>query len=268
MSKNFYIGNGNIAREGQDIYVGVNGVARKVKSGYVGVNGVARKFWPEVTQIWYVWDRYRVITTYRWDKSNTAGEETTIKTYVDEDLGGIHRTDFYVGNSDIYIAYDGGTAGRDVGYYLFAGTPFLWTDGERYISSGHSLMYYIKSSPPENTTPYYTAYRIRKGRYLEFYLTRQNGYIYTDANYFVEEKVTTIKGTFIEYVYSKESNAYPNGGMLIDEKNYPYYYSNKTITDQVKGEFYSTVTSLNPSAYPNNGIQGNYWYVYKGTQIK
>lgn len=58
MSKNFYIGNGNIAREGQDIYVGIDGVARKVKSGYVGVNGKARKFWPSTI---YVWKRYTTV---------------------------------------------------------------------------------------------------------------------------------------------------------------------------------------------------------------
>lgn len=44
MSKKWYIGVNNVAREVKHPYIGVNNVARKVKNGYVGVSGVAREF--------------------------------------------------------------------------------------------------------------------------------------------------------------------------------------------------------------------------------
>lgn len=42
MSKNFYLGVGNVARQVKDVYVGVKGVARRIYAGYIGIDGVAR----------------------------------------------------------------------------------------------------------------------------------------------------------------------------------------------------------------------------------
>ena len=55
MSKKWYVGVNNVAREVKHPYIGVNNVARKVKSGYVGAGGVAREFYPP-----YVWKKYDV----------------------------------------------------------------------------------------------------------------------------------------------------------------------------------------------------------------
>lgn len=263
MSKNFYIGNGNIAREGQDIYVGVNGVARKVKSGYVGVNGVARKFWPKIV---YVWNRYNIITNYRWNKNYTVGVEENDVVYRNEPDPSTtwQRINFYVGTSDVYISLDNWDSGQNNGFYSFS-PKYVWKNGEsaRYRNR---YIYYIGLTPPTGE-PIDYAYRIRRTETDEFQLNRQNGYIYTDANYFIKLKVTPTPGRFLEYVYDTNINAYPNNGVLVNNEDYiSYYYNNRTVMSQDQGSFVGTITSELPDEYPQNGIQGKYWYVYQGVQ--
>ena len=197
MSKNFYIGNGNIAREGQDIYVGINGVARKVKSGYVGVNGVARKFWPSV--VYYYWNVYN-----------------------------INYTQTITRESNITIPFSSSPI-----------SVYTWRDYE-IINGRYDLT---------------NAKRTGNG------LSNQSGYHRTDGGFIV--------GSWRNDTgYSSPTGWYWENYTLSQTSGSWVYilYCDKYDLVAKQGSYVRRVTSTNQNAYSQNGVQGDYWYVYQGTQ--
>ena len=75
MSKKWYVGVNNVAREVKHPYIGVNNVARKVKSGYVGAGGVARQFFTHE----YTWGKYNVdvVNNYGYRQLTSYRENVT-----------------------------------------------------------------------------------------------------------------------------------------------------------------------------------------------
>ena len=229
MSKNFYVGIGGKAREGQELYVGVNGVARKVKSGYVGVNGVARKFWPGV----FSWGRYTILNRYSWDMYDTRNQETS------QDI--LYGNPIYLGAPYYKIDRGRPTYVEGKGYYLTT-----------VISSNPSTVYHGDSYAPFQYSSYY------------YYQTSGNSTVnvFGRVELGTDDSVTRIEMTKVKgdnlqgNVYSTDINKYPNGGIAGN-----YWYENRTLYEQVRGTYIDTVESESENAYPSNGIQDGYWYV-------
>ena len=231
MSKNFYIGNGNIAREGQDIYVGVNGVAKKVKRGYIGdANGIARLFFFSG----YVWNRYNTKIQYRWNKNN-----------VQQEL----RESGKLGEGYAFCS-----VGQLVYYsrnYSITGNSINLLNPRWFQNERHNFMtgyYYIVGASVGDT-----CYLPESGR---IYLSHSGSIYVLDGGSLIMYSGHSYAGSFIGYVYSSNSSAYPSNG-----QQGQYWYSNR-IQTYSRGSYIGQVESDNPSAYPDNGRGSDgYWYV-------
>lgn len=69
-------------------------------------------------------------------------------------------------------------------------------------------------------------------------------------------------------VSSRDIHTYPMDGMIEGDNSLYYVYSHFIEDEYEKGDFIETVMSTNePNKYPQNNHQGNYWYIYKDSEL-
>ena len=231
MAHETYIGVNNIAQNVNKIWVGDNGVAKKVKRGYIGdANGIARLFFFSG----YVWNRYNVNIRYRWNKNNVQQELRE-----SGELGEGHA--FCSVGQSVYYSRN----------YSITGNSISLLNPRRFRDERHSFMtgyYYIVGASVGNT-----CYLPESGG---IYLSHSGPIYVLSGGSLIMYSGHSYAGSFIEYVYSSNSSAYPSNG-----QQGQYWYSNR-IQTYSQGTYIDQVESDNPSAYPDNGRGSDgYWYV-------
>ena len=237
MAKAVYLGDNN-SRKVKKMYEG-NGTAHKIKKGYIGdSSGKARLFFSGATR----WNRYTVITQYRWNTYNTI---------YSEQITGTGTAGWSTPILSIYGAYD---------FACNSTKPALNTSTGLYTLTGT-----VGPMPGEYIGIAFATSKSASSIVVfpsEVNLTLQSfGSTYYLYSHFMDPITYTTysavksKGSFTGTVQSANQSQYPTNGI---SGNLWYEYTGLVNTI---GSLIDTVTSDNENAYPANGISGNYWYV-------
>lgn len=249
MAHETYIGVNNIAQNVNKIWIGDNGVAKKVKRGYIGdANGIARLFFIGG----YVWNKYNCNVQYKWSKYTVQNSKTLLKSWT--------------WNLDTYGEID------DFGYsraiLTVSASSYSIQNGKVVITGGYNVVSLRGDQEFSNTQVLILGRDVLESSIFYQAVTSSVTLSWSnsdDFNYVVngilgKYQARTTSGSFIEYVYSSNSSAYPNGGQSGN-----YWYSGRTV-EYSQGSYIDQVESNNPSAYPDNGRGSDgYWYVKVGS---
>ena len=263
MAHGIFIGNSDKSQKVGDIYLGVNGVAQKIKKGYIGVNGVAQQFYPG-----YVWNRYNANTYYRWNKYNLDVSYRWNKSSVTTQTKLINTWTYNHGDGGEVIEEWGNSVGLVVSSSWTISNGKITITGEYEYCGRRDLRTFsyseimIRTNNSINPTLSSSTYFRGVGGSVTLKWSASSDFIYVEPNGGTLGKYSIVSssGSFIEYVYSDSSNAYPTNG-----ESGGYWYSNRT-EEYSRGSLVGSVSSSSSSAYPTNGKQGDYWYSNRTTQ--
>lgn len=208
MSKKWYVGVNNVAREVKHPYIGVNNVARKVKNGYVGVGGVARQFFIRE----YTWEKYNVdvVNNYGYRRLTSYLENVTAPP----NYQGSHTWN----TTTLSSASSSGF--KKTGTITLPGN---WANNDKSLVNGTYLMadsYSIKTDSDDDDYYYFTYIQPGEASYSKYavYITdfssgHYKAYIY---EVYVEGTTSSVKGSYVSEVKSTDENAYPVNGIHTD----------------------------------------------------
>ena len=236
MAKSVYLGNGN-SHKVTKMYEG-NGTAQKIKKGYIGdSSGKARLFFSGATR----WNRYTVITQYRWNVYNIGYTEAASTGSAG------WSTPLLQATSNTFAAALSKPALNTVtGKYSVSGgiKGNLKLTGTTFAISSTASSIIVFSQQVELTIS------------LSNSGSRAILYSYfMDPVPYTTYRAVQGKGSFVSTVQSANQSQYPTNGI---SGNLWYEYTGSVNTI---GPLIDTVESDNENAYPANGISGNYWYV-------
>ena len=230
-----YIGENEISKKVDKIYIGQDGVAKRIIRGYVGdVNGIAKLFYQRID----TWEKCNVITEYRWDRcsisrSVRSSTRTSVYKFNNPETIKIYRTSSTSTPSMVSNYFSG------FSYYAGPATSDGTTAGNTH--------WYALGNRPDRCFFFPSAATIR---------LQNNGTVdvYAGGRSYTMRYISNTY-TFMDYVYSTDINAYPNG-----EESGNYYYRNRKITNYSKGSFIEYVEA-DYGTYPENGRGSDgYWY--------
>ena len=213
MSKKWYVGVNNVAREVKHPYIGVNNVARKVKNGYVGAGGVARQFFTGE----YKWKKYKVVT----NTSYKAVEWHTGAVYWDirpdsrdaHKYGGLNNINnstgkfISLGIKEHVYHYEKEKYGDNPPHYWLADNVYEII-GSALPGRWHIDIVYDIDSATEadylfyNTENLFGSYEPLQAGQVKIYKTNKS--------------TTNSRGDYIGDVFSSIDNAYPTNGIHTD----------------------------------------------------
>lgn len=215
---------------------------------YEVVENISYKWnrWNVVTTTWYKWNKWSYDTNYQWPKYT---------------LGWGYAADHSSRGNSMYNQYywlaSSISMNQTTGYFNSSGfsRTYITTDNYTSLQSMYQAMagsdggsFWTGSGDIKSVMHFTT---------IRGLLSSQNS---VDFNYTLYVPSKSGQGTFIEYVTSTSSSAYPSNS----EYN-GYYYGSRSTVYSKGSTSYGQVTSTSSSAYPSNGVSGSYWYESAGS---
>ena len=217
----------------------------------------------------YTWERYNVVTTYKWNRY-TIGSKPV---YVLDD-----SDDFSESSKDMVTPITYATKYTVEGNKIRISSSNLKTFTAKY-QAGRLDSGYVTSltggtqgaNGAQTRSPWF--YPVAKAGLYDS-IMEISGRSFTQAedpgpesNWYLLGRNRTIRmkidhyddvaGTLMDQVTSTSSGAYPSNGI---SGSYWYVSAGSSTS---RGNYIDDVTSQNYNQYPDNGISGSYWYIRK-----
>ena len=214
----------------------------------------------------YTWERYNVVTTYKWGRCEIGEKRTYYVSESQETNHTVHRP-MASNSGTVFNFADRYDVDEDSGIITFKSVSRVVYSSsvqntiDKLRGAGFVRGYYTRTTHTSGSDIRITGTNLETpydGSYFYQVTSLDDSSSYCSWEYNtcrIKYNTSDAQGSYIDQVTSTSSSAYPNNGIHGD-----YWYVSEG-SDQSRGTYIDDVASENYNAYPDNGISGSYWYI-------